>query len=1029
MPHSHIISSEEFLKNYKTEIQIHSTLKHSSIVAFYDVYHIENDLPPLLIMEKMWMSLYSFIERKLLCDFPLLLKLHILIDVAKGLSYLHERKIIHRDITLSNILLTTEFYAKISDFGNAQQLGTTECNSERCSVPGNALYMPPESLNSTTVCGPKLDVFSFGCNILCIINETIPSCEDQFSKHDVAEKYLNSMPSEHCLLKRLAASCLADMPEHRPDIGCVIANLNTIASICIIAKSKRQTQIHYAPGVKKGDINNAQVASRKRLKTLKEHGNSKAAMRYEILATNDAILNGLKYKTPESGQHTDWLCNLVRNFNQALIEAYMHQTYLEKYFFSSKPYFFEFFFTQSNISALSINTVVNPLTAAITVPHVTHFVALSQSKTEALFTRKQVINVSTLTNEKTSAIPNVKLVCSCSYMTSVAKESLSFSKAKISQCLNEIYSSCVNIAVAVFSFSDSSSVSSMKTELAVRHVRNIASANLSCSDAKLFEYFGFTIVLIAQKLGALHLFHYQCSVHTCYHNNARLNVVYQTIVKRSGKLLCITSFYSAYFSADGVQKKFWYAQHTECTVYDQILNTGSMYTVSFAKMVTLIDIRKMLHVNAQHKPTCSNDCWMSKLEFTKSKQPSINSRSLCTEAVLCLQRGALFSQSLSKILSDVKSNLTSCHDISITDHFSCNQEQIESINFYAKVMQYNLQGSCIDSYSVIDQCSVSMVSNESSTSVHTLPLCQQSHTAILPHINCKHLVESSTNVITKHYNKHKYLDNKMRQTIEIYSINSISTQLYHYYYSYGMYYKEFYRYFYVCFTAQKNQVTLSIHCSLHLCICYNTQLVLTLQCTCKYICHRLCNAASCNGQAKGNDSWNIVLLYSYTAYYFLRERNTISSTSAQKSISMLGMQDNLFNEATTVCLNRMSLVSFVNSCKNANLLFKWHSTSPAKTVQDINTEAKEVMQLYGNSTNFSISVAFDGKESIIQENVFKMKVTEIYVNAIPVPARNNKDAEFNAAKSSTKKVLRKCDVMKCTNKLDEWVFLHTDKGF
>ena len=87
-------------------------------------------------------------------------------------------------------LLNKELIAKISDFGGAQQLGTTECNFERCSVPGNFLYMPPESFNSNPVCGPKLDIFSFGCNVLCITNKTIPCREDQFSKAGVAESWL-----------------------------------------------------------------------------------------------------------------------------------------------------------------------------------------------------------------------------------------------------------------------------------------------------------------------------------------------------------------------------------------------------------------------------------------------------------------------------------------------------------------------------------------------------------------------------------------------------------------------------------------------------------------------------------------------------------------------------------------------------------------------------------------------------------------------------------------------------------------------
>ena len=409
MPHPHILSYKKSMERYKYEIQIHSTLDHPSIVSFYGTFSINDELPPLLVMERMWISMYSFIEQRLLSDFLLLLKLHILLDVAKGLSYLHSRNIIHRDVHLSNILLTTELNAKLSDFGVAEQLGTTECNPERCSVPGNPLYMSPETFDSNPVCGLKLDIFSFGCNVCFIINETLPHCEHQFSKTGVVEMYLNNMPSEQPLLKELAASCLAYMPEHRPDIECVVKVLNTIiSSNCIAANNVQKVQTQYAPGVQKGDINIAQAASRKRLKVLKEHSNSKAIMYHEILATNGAILNFLKHNSPESGQHSNWLFNLATNFNIALTEAYMYQTYLEKYLFSSKPCFFELSFIQSDVTTLSINTVANPPTTAY--QHVTYFVAFSQSrltKNEVFFVRKQVINVSTLTNVKTSTIPKV----------------------------------------------------------------------------------------------------------------------------------------------------------------------------------------------------------------------------------------------------------------------------------------------------------------------------------------------------------------------------------------------------------------------------------------------------------------------------------------------------------------------------------------------------------------------------------------------------------------------------------------------
>ena len=80
-------------------------------------------------------------------------------------------------------------------------------------------------------------------------------------------------------------------------------------------------------------------------------------------------------------------------------------------------------------------------------------------------------------------------------------------------------------------------------------------------------------------------------------------------------------------------------------------------------------------------------------------------------------------------------------------------------------------------------------------------------------------------------------------------------------------------------------------------------------------------------------------------------------------------------------------------------------------------------------TNLPISVTLDDKESSSQESIVNNKVTETTVNTTFIPAKNNKITALNATRSSTKETPRKLDVMKCTKKLDEWLFLHTGKVF
>ena len=53
----------------------------------------------------------------------------VLTDTLRGLDYLHEQRKIHRDVKCGNILLTTDGFSKLADFGVAGQL--TETQSKR----------------------------------------------------------------------------------------------------------------------------------------------------------------------------------------------------------------------------------------------------------------------------------------------------------------------------------------------------------------------------------------------------------------------------------------------------------------------------------------------------------------------------------------------------------------------------------------------------------------------------------------------------------------------------------------------------------------------------------------------------------------------------------------------------------------------------------------------------------------------------------------------------------------------------------
>ncbi|XP_022871148.1 putative serine/threonine-protein kinase [Olea europaea var. sylvestris] len=98
-------------------------------------------------------------------------RVKILRDCAFALKYLHNHIdgcIVHRDIKLTNILLTANFDPKLSDFGLARMLGMDE-TKVFTDVRGTIGYMDPEYMsNAKLTCAS--DIYSFGIVILQLLS-------------------------------------------------------------------------------------------------------------------------------------------------------------------------------------------------------------------------------------------------------------------------------------------------------------------------------------------------------------------------------------------------------------------------------------------------------------------------------------------------------------------------------------------------------------------------------------------------------------------------------------------------------------------------------------------------------------------------------------------------------------------------------------------------------------------------------------------------------------------------------------------
>lgn len=103
----------------------------------------------------------------------------ILIGVASALHYLHneyDQKVVHRDLKASNILLDSDYNARLGDFGLARALDNEKnsyADQELGGVAGTMGYVAPECFH-TGKATPESDVYGFGAVVLEVISGRTP---------------------------------------------------------------------------------------------------------------------------------------------------------------------------------------------------------------------------------------------------------------------------------------------------------------------------------------------------------------------------------------------------------------------------------------------------------------------------------------------------------------------------------------------------------------------------------------------------------------------------------------------------------------------------------------------------------------------------------------------------------------------------------------------------------------------------------------------------------------------------------------
>lgn len=162
-------NDEKFVRRFQREALSASSLAHPNIVEMYDVG--EDDGLYYIVMEYVdGKTLKQLLKKR--GNLTLSEAIDIMLQLTDGMRHAHDSYIVHRDLKPQNIMIKDDGQIKITDFGIAMALNSTQLTQTN-SVMGSVHYLPPEQASGkgSTI---KSDIYSMGIIFYELLSGSLP---------------------------------------------------------------------------------------------------------------------------------------------------------------------------------------------------------------------------------------------------------------------------------------------------------------------------------------------------------------------------------------------------------------------------------------------------------------------------------------------------------------------------------------------------------------------------------------------------------------------------------------------------------------------------------------------------------------------------------------------------------------------------------------------------------------------------------------------------------------------------------------
>ena len=216
------IKNERQRQKLITEIKIHKSLHHQQIVAFEHNFKDSSNVYILLELCQNQTLNELFERRKKLSEIEVQC---YMIQLIKGLQYLHSHRIIHRDLKLGNLFLNDRMELKIGDFGLATKLDFE--GERKKTVCGTPNYIAPEVLNGSGH-SYEVDIWALGVIIYTLLIGKPPfETKEVKTTYNKIKKADFSFPTScniSSAAKKIIKRILTLEPKKRPSLNDILSD-------------------------------------------------------------------------------------------------------------------------------------------------------------------------------------------------------------------------------------------------------------------------------------------------------------------------------------------------------------------------------------------------------------------------------------------------------------------------------------------------------------------------------------------------------------------------------------------------------------------------------------------------------------------------------------------------------------------------------------------------------------------------------------------------------------------------------------